>query len=224
MRGAIWHRLGRVSYREALAIQERIADERVRELRPDTILVLEHPPTVTLGRRAAVGDVLWTAERLAADGIVAEPAARGGGATYHGPGQLVGYPIVRVSHHGRGVRRFVGDLESVLVEASRRLGVAADRRPEKPGVWVGERKLASIGVEIRRGVSRHGFAWNVDMDLRPFTAIVPCRDPGLSMTDLSREARTKITMAEATEALRRTWERRFGRLAEETSDELEAHG
>jgi lipoate-protein ligase B len=224
VRGGIWHDLGRLAYPEALAVQHRIADERARGLRPDTLLLLEHPATVTLGRRAADRDVVWSGARLAQSQIAVERVGRGGGATYHGPGQLVGYPIVAISHHGRGVRQFVDDLESVLVEATRNRGVAAERRPGRPGVFVAGRKLASIGIEVRRGVSRHGFAWNVDIDLRPFEAIVPCCDPDLRMTDLSREAATRITIAEAREALLGAWQSRFGKFEEETLDELEAHG
>jgi len=221
--GGIWHGLGCVSYRAGLAIQDRVADERARGIRPDTLLLLEHPPTVTLGRRGSHRDLVWSVDRLVESRIGVERAGRGGGATYHGPGQLVGYPIVRVSHQGRGVRRFVADLETLLVEASRVFEVAAERRAGRTGVWVGDRKLASIGIEVRRGISRHGFAWNVDMNLEPFQAIVPCGEPGLRLTDLSREAATKITIAAASEALLGAWRNRFGPMGEEILHELEAH-
>jgi len=217
MTGGNWQAFGVVPYCEGLGIQERVAAERARGNRPDTLLLLEHPPTITLGRRASEGDVLWHACDLERSGITVERVGRGGRATYHGPGQLVGYPIARLSCHGRGVRRFVAGLEGVLADVARRFGVVASARVGHPGVWVGAKKLGSIGIEIRGGVSRHGFALNVDMDLAPFQAIVPCGMPGLETTDLSREAGTKISIAAATGALLAAWQARFGILEEEAA-------
>ena len=222
MNGENWHALGVVEYRIALAAQERIAAERERGARGDTLLLLEHPPTITLGRRASAADVLWDPSRLESAGIGVERVGRGGRATYHGPGQLVGYPIVRLGRGGRGVRRFVADLEALLLEVSRGFGVRAAIRPGHPGLWVGERKLASIGVEVRGGVSRHGFALNVDVDLRPFEAIVPCGMPGLALTDLSRELGERVTVAAVSEAVVRGWRSRFGATEQETLDGCEA--
>jgi lipoate-protein ligase B len=222
MKSGTWHALGFVSYRSGLAIQDRVADERVRNLRPDTLLLLEHPPTITLGRRASDADVLWDAERLERSRISLERVSRGGGATVHVPGQLVGYPIVRLPHGGRAVRAFIAGLEALLLDVARSFGVRAGRRPGHPGVWVGERKLASIGIEIRRGISRHGFALNVDVDPTPFRAIVACGIPGLEMTDLSSEAGARIHIAEAIDAVARAWRARFGATEEETWNELEA--
>lgn len=218
MESGIWHAVGFVSYRGGLAVQDHIAEERELDLCPDTLLLLEHPPTVTLGRRAGDMDLLWSAERLAREGISLERVSRGGGATFHGPGQLVGYPIVRVAHHGRGVRRFVTALEEVLIDVARRFGVRATVRDGHPGIWVGERKLASIGIQVRRGVSRHGFALNVKMDLAPFRAIVPCGMPGLEMTDLSREARIEVSITAASAAVVRAWQARFGEIATKDTD------
>jgi lipoyl(octanoyl) transferase len=224
MKGGVWHALGTVPYPTSLAIQERIAGERARGLRPDTLLLLEHPPTVTLGRRAGVEDVLWSPGRLARAGIAVERAGRGGRATYHGPGQLIGYPIVRLSSHGRGVRRFLATLEALLLDVARLFEVTATRRPGHPGIWVGDRKLASIGIEVRRGVSRHGFALNVDVDPREFEAIVPCGIPGLEVTDLTREARSRISVEMAERAVVAAWRRRFGEIEEEALDGLDAAG
>ena len=222
MKSGIWHALEFVSYRSGLAIQDRVADECARGLRPDTLLLLEHPPTITLGRRASGADVLWDAERLGRSGIAVERVGRGGGATLHVPGQLVGYPIVRLAHGGRAVRAFVAGLEALLLDVARSFGVRADRRAGQPGVWVGDRKLASIGIEVRHGISRHGFALNVDVELALFRAIVPCGVPGLEMTDLSRETGATIRIAEATDVLVRAWRARFGTMEEETRHELEA--
>ena len=124
MKRGTWHALGFVSYRSGLAIQDRVADERVRNLRPDTLLLLEHPPTITLGRRASDADVLWNPERLERSGISLERVGRGGGATVHVPGQLVGYPIVRLPHGGRAVRAFVAGLEALLLDVAAELRCA----------------------------------------------------------------------------------------------------
>jgi lipoate-protein ligase B len=211
-------KLGRVPYVDALRAQEERARLRIADAVPDALLLLEHPPTVTFGRRAAADDLAVERSVLERRGVSLFSVGRGGRATYHGPGQLVGYPIVRLSREGRGVRRFVGALENALVATARALGVAADRRVGHPGVWVEEAKLASIGIEVHRGVVRHGFALNVDMDLGPFGAIVPCGVPGLPMTDLSRAAGRSVTIAEATARLLDAWAMEFGEIREEGSD------
>ncbi|MGH7898303.1 MAG: lipoyl(octanoyl) transferase LipB [Candidatus Binatia bacterium] len=220
----VWKTFGRVSYATGLAFQESVAGERERNLRPDTLLLLEHDPTITLGRRSTEADVLWNARELESRGIPIVRVARGGQATYHGPGQLVGYPVARLSKGGRGVREFVAALEGVLLETARRFAVAAQRRSGHPGVWVGERKLGSIGIQVRRGVSRHGFALNVAMDLEPFQAIVPCGCPGLVPIDLSRAARVRIDRAEAETALLSAWRAIFGDIEEEIVNGCEARG
>jgi lipoate-protein ligase B len=171
--------LGRVEYREAVAIQERL---RVRvqagEL-PDLLLLLEHPPVYTLGRRSEPGEL-----PLGCDIDVVE-TERGGKLTYHGPGQLVGYPIMHVPN----VRAFVETMERALVAAIRAAGVPAGTREgrEFTGVWVQDRKIASIGIHVSRRVSMHGFAVNVDNDLTPFTAVIACGLPGVRMTSLREE-------------------------------------
>jgi lipoyl(octanoyl) transferase len=218
VKGFAWCALGLVDYETALRIQERVAAERAREERPDTLLLLEHPPTITLGRRAVGADVLWSPHDLAQRGICISSVRRGGRATYHGPGQLVGYPITRLPRGGRGVRRFVRGIEAALIRAAADLGVRAACRTGHPGVWVGERKLASIGIEVRRGISRHGFALNVDMDLSPFQAIVPCGEPGLELTDLARAAGSTISLTAATAAVVRAWRSECETIEEESPD------
>jgi len=220
----VWHHLGCVAYPAALAIQERVAAEREQGLRPDTLLLLEHPPTITLGRRATERDLLRTESDLARSGFAVERVRRGGQATYHGPGQLVGYPIVALSSGGRGVRRFVATLESLLVDAIGEFGVAAELRAGHPGAWVRGRKIASIGIEVRHGVSRHGFALNVAMELSPFSAIVPCGMQGLEMTDLARETGAGGDMPAVMAAVVRAWKDRFGEIEEERLDVVEALG
>jgi lipoyl(octanoyl) transferase len=180
--------LGVVEYGEALALQERLRSARQEEELPDVLLTLEHPPVYTRGRRSRPGELPMGEEWYMAQGIDVAKTDRGGLVTYHGPGQLVGYPIVQVDD----VVGYVRCLENALVAALRDEGVAAARsRPREghryTGVWVEERKIASIGVHLSRGVSTHGFAVNVENDLQPFSWIVPCGLDGVQMTSLLRE-------------------------------------
>jgi len=180
--------LGVVDYREALALQERLRAARQDEELPDLLLTLEHPPVYTRGRRSQAGELPMGEEWYLAQGIDVVETDRGGLVTYHGPGQLVGYPIVRVDD----VVGYVRTLETALVRALVDEGVTGARsRPREghryTGVWVEERKIASIGVHLSRGVSKHGFAVNVENDLQPFSWIVPCGLDGVSMTSLLRE-------------------------------------
>jgi lipoate-protein ligase B len=175
--------LGVVDYREALALQERLREARQEDELPDVLLMLEHPPVYTHGRRSRPGELPMEAAR----GIDVVETDRGGLVTYHGPGQLVGYPIVRVDD----VVGYVRTLENALVRALAGEGVSARSRPDEGhrylGVWVEDRKIASIGVHLSRGVSTHGFAVNVENDLEPFSWIVPCGLDGVAMTSLLRE-------------------------------------
>jgi lipoate-protein ligase B len=180
--------LGVVEYREALELQERLREARQAEELPDVLLTLEHPPVYTRGRRSRPGELPLGEDWYAAQGIDVVETDRGGLVTYHGPGQLVGYPIVRVDD----VVAYVRTLENALVAALVDEGVVGARsRPREghryTGVWVDDRKIASIGVHLSRGVSKHGFAVNVENDLEPFSWIVPCGLDGVSMTSLIRE-------------------------------------
>jgi lipoate-protein ligase B len=171
--------LGLVEYREAVAIQERLrARVQAGEL-PDLLLLLQHPPVYTLGRRSEPGELPM------GDDIPVVETERGGKLTYHGPGQLVGYPIMHVPN----VRAFVETMERALVAAINDAGVPAGTREgrEFTGVWVEDRKIASIGIHVSRRVSMHGFAVNVDNDLTPFTDVVACGLPGVRMTSLREE-------------------------------------
>jgi lipoyl(octanoyl) transferase len=189
-------RLGTVDYEPALTLQQRIRDARQRGAVPDTMLLLEHPRVYTRGRRSAEGELsmgeAWYRER----GIEIVEVNRGGRITYHGPGQLVGYPIVAVDD----VIAYVRSLERGLVAALALEGVEARARvddgPDYTGVWVAERKIASIGVHVARGVTTHGFAVNVVNDLEPFSWVVACGLPDVSMTSLALEAPTDATRRE----------------------------
>jgi lipoate-protein ligase B len=180
--------LGVVDYREALDLQERLRAARQEGEIPDVLLTLEHPPVYTRGRRSVAAELPMGEEWYLAQGIEIVETDRGGLVTYHGPGQLVGYPIVRVDD----VVSYVRTLENALVAALRDEGVVDARsRPREghryTGVWVEDRKIASIGVHLSRGVSTHGFAVNVENDLEPFSWIVPCGLDGVRMTSLVQE-------------------------------------
>ena len=179
--------LGRVPYEDGVAIQEQLrARVQAGEL-SETMLLLEHDPVYTLGRRSDAGDLPMGEEWCRAQGIDVVKTPRGGKLTYHGPGQLVGYPIMRVGD----VPAFVADMERAIVDALAETGVQARPRSAEgrdyTGVWVGDRKIASIGVHISRGVSAHGFAVNVTNDLAPFSWVVACGLPSVQMTSLAQE-------------------------------------
>lgn len=175
--------LGTVPYLEALELQLRLRDARQADEIGDTLLLLEHPPVYTRGRRTEPHDLpmpeKWYAER----GIEVHDADRGGRVTYHGPGQLVGYPIMRIGE----VPEFVHTMEAAVVQALADEGIAACVRDGLTGIWAGGAKIGSIGVHVNRGVTTHGFAVNVDNDLTPFEWVVPCGIDGVRMTSVAHE-------------------------------------
>jgi lipoyl(octanoyl) transferase len=180
--------LGRVEYTAAATLQRDCAD-RLKRRDPESrerLLLLEHPPVITLGRNARPEDVLLDAGALRARGIAVERTDRGGQVTYHGPGQLVGYPILDLSPDRRDVGRYLRDIEEVLIRVLGQFGIAAARRPGFTGVWVGEQKIAAIGVHLSRWVTTHGFALNVATDLSAFALIVPCGLRAKDVTSMHR--------------------------------------
>jgi lipoyl(octanoyl) transferase len=179
-------RLGRVAYAEGLALQEHLVRERQAGALPDTLLLLEHEPVFTLGRNARAENVLFPADELRARGFEVFEVGRGGDVTYHGPGQVVGYPVVDLSPDRRDVHRYVRDLEDVLIRTCADYGVTAERVAGRTGCWVGREKIGAIGVRIARWVTSHGFAFNVANDLEPFGLIVPCGIRDASVTSLER--------------------------------------
>jgi lipoate-protein ligase B len=176
--------LGRVPYDEALALQEALLAERIAG-GADRLLLLEHPHVYTLGRGADAADLRGAPERL---GVPVFRVGRGGGATYHGPGQLVAYPIVRLRAAGRDVHGYVRALERALIATCAAYGVEARAPDGRTGVWVGDDKIASIGIGVRRGVAWHGVALNVAADLSYFGHIVACRGEGVRVTNLAAHA------------------------------------
>jgi lipoyl(octanoyl) transferase len=193
--------LGRVSYDRALALQERLVELRRTGAIGDTLLLLEHPPVLTLGRNAGRENILASDEQLAARGIALHVIKRGGDVTYHGPGQLIGYPILDLrEHHSAsgarlGVVDYVRRLEEALIRTAGEYGIRAQRITGRTGVWtepapgsdIAERKLAAIGIHVSRGITSHGFALNVSTDLRDFSLIVPCGIADRAVTSLAEE-------------------------------------
>jgi lipoyl(octanoyl) transferase len=179
-------RLGRVPYAEGLERQARLVAERQAGQIPDTLLLLEHEPVFTLGRNARPENVLLSPEALRARGFGVFETGRGGDVTYHGPGQVVGYPILDLGPDRRDVHRYVRDLEEVMIRACADYAVGAGRVPGLTGTWVGDEKIGAIGVRIARWVTSHGFALNVSTDLAPFDLIVPCGIRGRGVTSLER--------------------------------------
>jgi len=190
--------IGQIDYRSALELQERLRSARQRQLIPDTLLLLEHSPRVyTRGRRSEPGELTMGDSFYESQGIEIITTNRGGKVTYHGPGQLVGYPIVRV----KDVVAYVRLLEQALVVALKDEGIFARARPQEgpdyTGVWVEDRKIASIGVHVAKGVTTHGFAVNVDNDLTPFSWVVACGLPSVTMTSIALESVLPPTGGEA---------------------------
>ena len=173
-------------YADGLALQERLVKERQAGAVEDTLLLLEHEPVFTLGRNARGENVLFPEAELRARGFDVFEAGRGGDVTYHGPGQVVGYPILDLSPDRRDVHRYVRDLETVMIRTCADYGIDADRVEGCTGCWVGAEKIGAIGVRIARWVTSHGFAINVTNDLAPFQLIVPCGIRDRGVTSLAR--------------------------------------
>jgi len=205
-------RLGRVEYEAAVDLQKQLVEARRTGAIGDTLLLLEHPPVITLGvkTRGERTHIVASESALAAAGVTVFETGRGGDITYHGPGQLVGYPIFDLNPDRRDVHRYVRDLEEVLIRAATWFGIDARRVPGLTGVWAGEpgreEKLAAIGVRISRWITSHGFALNVGTNLDHFNLIVPCGIADRGVTSLSRVLGRDVTMAEAEDAVVRGFE------------------
>jgi lipoyl(octanoyl) transferase len=203
--------LGTVEYSRACRLQDELADLRADEKIADTLLLLEHFPVITLGRRAIPNDILVSSTQLDQLGISVHESDRGGEITYHGPGQLVGYPIVDLKSHGRDLHRFLRELEGSLIDLLGGCGLKGRRFSPHTGVWIGDRKVAALGVKIRRWVSTHGFALNVDPDLSHFDLIVPCGIREHGVTSLRMEGVTELAVADLLEPTASAVRARFGR-------------
>jgi lipoyl(octanoyl) transferase len=209
-------RLGTREYRAALALQERVRAARQDDRVPDVLLLLEHPPVYTRGRRSVAGELPMGEAWYLAQGIDLVDVDRGGRITYHGPGQLVGYPIMRIDD----VIAYLRTMERAIVAALADAGVPSRARPDDgpdfTGVWAGERKIASIGVHVSRAVTTHGFAINVQNDLQPFSWVIACGLDGVQMTSVIKETGAGgevLPLEEVTASVARRFAEAFGRDA-----------
>jgi lipoate-protein ligase B len=193
-------RVGRVPYLEGLELQRQLAEQRQQGLIDcDLLLLLEHEPTITLGRGTKAESLPLSVGNLAARGLTVAEVDRGGDVTWHGPGQLVGYPIFNLNHHRQDLHWYLRQVEAALIDSLADLQIPAERNPGFTGVWTGGRKIASIGIHVRQWVTTHGFALNVQNDLDDFGLIVPCGIAGVRMTTVAE------TLGEAPSA--DLWER-----------------
>jgi lipoyl(octanoyl) transferase len=196
-------RLGVVGYAEALELQKSLVEQRKAGTIPDQLLLLEHPPVITLGvkTRNDRGHIVASADLLARKGVEVFETGRGGDVTYHGPGQLVGYPIIDLKPERCDVHRYVRDIEEVLIRTAAAFGIEAGRVEGLTGVWVGRDKLAAIGVRISRWVTSHGFALNVTTDLSHFDFIIPCGIVGRGVTSIQRLLGRAVPLEEVESAV-----------------------
>ena len=182
--------LGTIPYLEALSLQRAAAAARLAGAIPDVLLLCEHPPVVTLGRSTKASNLTTTPASLAARGVEVHEVERGGDVTFHGPGQLVAYPILDLANYRKDLHWYLRQLEKTIITALSRVEIAAEQRPGLTGVWTNNRKIASIGVHARSWVTWHGFALNVTTDLSYFDLMVPCGIAGVEMTSIARERPT----------------------------------
>jgi lipoyl(octanoyl) transferase len=206
-------RLGLVPYAEALELQRQLVERRRANEITDQLLLLQHPSVITLGvkSRNDRSHVLETPEGLAARGIDLVETGRGGDVTYHGPGQLIGYPIIDLNPDRRDVHRYVRDLEEVLIRTAAAFGITAERMPGLTGAWVGDSKLAAIGVRIARWITSHGFALNVGTNLEHFGLIIPCGISDKNVTSLERLTGGPVSMGDVEFAVCRAFADVFDR-------------
>ena len=202
--------LGLLDYQAAYDLQRRLHAQVVAGELPDLLLLLEHPHVYTLGRRGQQSHILASDEALTQLGVETHFTDRGGETTYHGPGQLVGYPIVNLRRWGGGVRKYVETLEQVLIGTLSEFGITAHSEGKPTGVWVGDAKIAAIGVRVSRSVTMHGFALNVCPDLSFFDHIVPCGMPGARVTSMAQELGQEIAVSDVIPAISQAFGCNFG--------------
>ena len=204
-------RLGVVPYDEALAMQRQLVEERRAGRVPDLLLLLQHPAVITLGVKGDGGraNIVATDARLAELGVAVHETGRGGDVTYHGPGQIVGYPILDLKPDRCDVHRYVRDLEEVMIRVCADYGVTATRIKGLTGTWVGNEKIGAIGVRLSRWITSHGFAFNVSTDLEHFKLIVPCGISDRGVTSLERVTARRLSFAEVEESVVRQFQDMF---------------
>ncbi len=219
--------LGMVPYERALKLQQELTQARAEGKTGDVLLLLQHPPVFTIGRFRGEEDITVPPETLARDGIAVLHTDRGGGITYHGPGQLVGYPILNLKENDLGVREYIRKLEATVIRLLLALGIQGHSVAECPGVWVGERKVCSIGIHVSHYVTTHGFALNVTNDLRYFSYVRPCGLSGEVMTSVSELLGRRVGMKTIIEKLLPSFSETFCLSCEQEGDRwlaiLDAH-
>jgi len=209
-KGCIAPHLGIVPYEVALKLQQRLMQARAEGKTGDVLLLLQHPPVFTIGRFRGGEDLIVPQETLVREGIAVFRTNRGGGITYHSPGQLVGYPIVNLKENGVGVREYIWKLESAIIKLLLALGIQGHRLAGYPGVWARERKVCSIGIHVSHHITTHGFALNVTNDLRYFKYIRPCGLAGEAMTSVSELLGHRVGMKTIIEKLPPSFSEIFG--------------
>lgn len=197
-----------IPYLIAWEIQSHVHEERIRDLRPDTVLILEHPPVYTLGRRTKLSHWGGSESALCEDGAELHQVNRGGSVTFHGPGQIVVYPVLRLDRHAAGPKQLVWLLEEVIIQVLGLWNITGSRIIGKPGVWImmpEPQKIAFVGIRMEHGVTLHGFALNVDLDLTPFRRIQPCGFPDCPVTSMAQVHRTSVPIDVVKQQLAQTF-------------------
>ena len=210
--------LGIVPYEVALKLQQRLMRARAEGKIGDVLLLLQHPPVFTIGRFRGGEDIIVPPETLPRDGITVFHTNRGGGITYHGPGQLVGYPILNLKENDLGVREYIQKLESAIIKLLLAMGIEGYRRAGYPGVWASEKKVCSLGIHVSHYITTHGFALNVTNDLRYFEYVRPCSLPGEVMTSVSELLGHWVPMEKIIERLLPSFSEVFGLSCLQESD------
>ncbi len=201
MRTCLVCRFGLVPYETSLGLQDSLVEARKPGEIPDTLILLEHPPVLTLGKNAKASNILVSDERLKEEGIAIFRTERGGDVTYHGPGQVVGYPILNMKENGLTVKNYVWKLEEVAIKTLAGFGIVAARSGRGRGIFIGCDKIGAIGLRITGGVTMHGFALNVNVDLAPFDYIIPCGLSGIKATSMRKILRHEVDIARVQDVL-----------------------
>lgn len=201
----------RYDYARALALQMKICDLKKRGFAPDVLLLLEHPPVITLGRNGTWHNLVAPEETLRSRGVTRHHVDRGGDITFHGPGQLVGYPLLKLDRHEQDVHRYMRNLEETIIRVLEEYGIDAGREEKLTGVWTGSQKICAMGVHISRWITRHGFALNVNTDLSFYDLIVPCGLVGKQATSMQTILKREVGLREVAEKLTRHFGQVFGR-------------
>ena len=216
------YQLGLVEYQQAFELQDKLRQERIGALRTDSLLLLEHPPTLTMGRTDDVKNLLVSPSALKDRGVSIYRTDRGGSVTWHGPGQLVAYPILDLRNRGMDIHKYIHDLEEVIIRTLKTFSISSERDADHIGVWTGSEKIASIGVNIKKWVTKHGFAINISSDLSHFSLINPCGISDRSVTAMTRILNHDVSVDKVGEVVINEFAAVFGMVVKmEGSDGLD---